>query len=123
MLMDRERILGFTVINLHLQMNRFWISDEYAPGIYRISPNAEVVQSLPIPDAITPLDKNGNLFFTSEEDPKTGRAGNQGEPYNGVSFPAILIDLVMRFRGPYDRPKNRENIRNVAICHHSRWWR
>lgn len=63
----------------------FWISDEYAPGIYRISPNAEVVQSLPIPDAITPLDKNGNLFFTSEEDPKTGRAGNQG-------FEGLTID-------------------------------
>ncbi|KAJ3567531.1 hypothetical protein NP233_g6310 [Leucocoprinus birnbaumii] len=63
----------------------FWISDEYAPGIYRISPSATVVQSLPIPSAILPLDKNGNLKFTSEDDPKTGRAGNQG-------FEGLTID-------------------------------
>ena len=77
--MDRECNHSSTTINLNSRVKRFWISDEYAPGIYRISPGAQVVQSLPIPEAITPLDKDGNLFFTSDDDPKTGRASNQGE--------------------------------------------
>ncbi|KAF5359713.1 hypothetical protein D9756_002857 [Leucocoprinus leucothites] len=63
----------------------FWISDEYAPGIYRISSTSAVVQALPIPDAIIPRDKDGNLFFTSDDDPETGRAGNQG-------FEGLTID-------------------------------
>ncbi|OBZ77982.1 hypothetical protein A0H81_01866 [Grifola frondosa] len=40
----------------------FWVSEEYGPYIYLMSPNEE----------------NGALNFTSATDPATGRAGNQG---------------------------------------------
>ncbi|KAG6807695.1 hypothetical protein H0H93_001204 [Arthromyces matolae] len=57
---------------------RFWISDEYGPYIYKYTSDGQLIQTIQPPDAILPLDKNGNLYFTSEDDPKTGRAANHG---------------------------------------------
>ncbi|KAG6807694.1 hypothetical protein H0H93_001205, partial [Arthromyces matolae] len=56
----------------------FWISDEYGPYIYKYTSDGQLIQTIQPPDAILPLDKNGNLYFTSEDDPKTGRAANHG---------------------------------------------
>ncbi|KXN82128.1 hypothetical protein AN958_03182 [Leucoagaricus sp. SymC.cos] len=63
----------------------FWISDEYAPGIYRISPSGQVVQAVDIPDAVIPRDDDGNLYFTSDDDPDSGRSANHG-------FESLTID-------------------------------
>lgn len=54
------------------------MSDEYGPYIYKFSPSGSLIQAIQPPAAILPLDKNGNVNFTSVVDPKTGRAGNQG---------------------------------------------
>ncbi|KAG6850217.1 hypothetical protein H0H93_016396 [Arthromyces matolae] len=56
----------------------FWISDEYGPYIYKYTAGGQLIQTIQPPNAILPMDKNGNLYFTSEDDPKTGRAGNAG---------------------------------------------
>ncbi|RDB14561.1 hypothetical protein Hypma_016290 [Hypsizygus marmoreus] len=56
----------------------YWISDEYGPYIYRFSADGKLIQTVQPPNAILPRDKKGALKFTSDDDPKTGRAGNQG---------------------------------------------
>ena len=56
----------------------FWISDEYGPYIYRLTPSGQLIQTIQPPQAILPLTKKGALNFTSASDPTTGRAANQG---------------------------------------------
>ncbi|KAJ3478425.1 hypothetical protein NLI96_g9767 [Meripilus lineatus] len=56
----------------------FWTSDEYGPYIYRFDSQGSLIQVIQPPAAVLPEDKKGNLNFTSETDPKTGRTGNQG---------------------------------------------
>lgn len=59
---------------------RFWVSDEYGPYIYRFSAGGDLIQTIQPVDALLPRDANGNLNFTSEANPTTGRAPNQGIP-------------------------------------------
>ncbi|KAG5336907.1 hypothetical protein C0989_011574 [Termitomyces sp. Mn162] len=67
----------------------FWVSDEYGPYIYKFSADGQLLQTIQPPAAILPMDKNGNLEFTSEDDPKTGRGGNHG-------LEGLTIDRVNR---------------------------
>ncbi|KAK0451314.1 esterase-like activity of phytase-domain-containing protein [Desarmillaria tabescens] len=62
----------------------YWVSDEYGPYIYRFSGEGQLIQTIQPPSAILPRDSNGNLNFTSESDPTTGRAANQG--FEGLTF-------------------------------------
>ncbi|CDO75851.1 hypothetical protein BN946_scf184833.g2 [Trametes cinnabarina] len=63
----------------------FWVSDEYGPYIYLMSPEGQLIETVQPPKAILPL-VNGKLNFTSETDPTTGRAGNQG--FEGLTVDA-----------------------------------
>ncbi|TBU59301.1 esterase-like activity of phytase-domain-containing protein [Dichomitus squalens] len=63
----------------------FWTSDEYGPYIYLFSEQAELIKAIQPPQAILPLVK-GELNFTSDSDPDTGRAGNQG--FEGLTVSA-----------------------------------
>ncbi|KAF9261627.1 hypothetical protein L218DRAFT_869593 [Marasmius fiardii PR-910] len=56
----------------------YWISDEYGPYIYRFSADGHLISAIQPPSAILPKDKNGNLNFTSFDNPATGRSPNQG---------------------------------------------
>lgn len=69
---------------------RFWISDEYGPYIYRFAANGSLIQTIQPPAAILPLDSSGALDFTSETDPTTGRAGNQG-----LFFIVLCLRIIM----------------------------
>ncbi|KAI0746830.1 esterase-like activity of phytase-domain-containing protein [Daedaleopsis nitida] len=55
----------------------FWMSDEYGPYIYLMSAQGQLIEAIQPPQAILPMIK-GALNFTSEDDPDTGRAANQG---------------------------------------------
>ena len=55
----------------------FWTSDEYGPYIYLFNAEGDLVQAIEPPQAIVPFI-DGKLNFTSDTDPDTGRAGNQG---------------------------------------------
>ncbi|EKM53195.1 uncharacterized protein PHACADRAFT_30229 [Phanerochaete carnosa HHB-10118-sp] len=55
----------------------FWVSDEYGPYVYRFDSNADLLQTIQPPDAIVPLS-GGDVDFTGENDPDTGRAANKG---------------------------------------------
>ena len=61
------------------------MSDEYGPYIYRFDAQGGLLQTIQPPDAIVPL-VDGELNFTSVDDPDTGRAGNQGERDLLISF-------------------------------------
>ncbi|KAF9002928.1 esterase-like activity of phytase-domain-containing protein [Cyathus striatus] len=62
----------------------FWVSDEYGPYIYRFSANGDLIQTIQPPSAVLPRTESGALNFTSDTDPATGRAGNQG--FEGLTF-------------------------------------
>ena len=66
-----------------LRRNRFWVSDEYGPYVYRFGGTGALIQTIQPPDAIIPL-VDGDLDFTSDDDPDTGRGGN-----NGTQVPQI----------------------------------
>ncbi|KAJ7169277.1 esterase-like activity of phytase-domain-containing protein [Mycena crocata] len=56
----------------------YWSSDEYGPYVYLFSADGHLIQTIQPPAAILPMDSKGNLDFTSEDDPDTGRGANQG---------------------------------------------
>ncbi|KAL0581259.1 hypothetical protein V5O48_000742 [Marasmius crinis-equi] len=56
----------------------YWISDEYGPYIYHFTADGHLISTIQPPAAILPKDSDGNLNFTSEENPTTGRTPNQG---------------------------------------------
>ncbi|KAL1943968.1 hypothetical protein VTO73DRAFT_3786 [Trametes versicolor] len=55
----------------------FWVSEEYGPYIYLMSAEGQLIETISPPEAILPFI-DGALNFTSDADPDTGRAGNQG---------------------------------------------
>ncbi|KAJ8494303.1 hypothetical protein ONZ45_g13284 [Pleurotus djamor] len=73
----------------------YWVSDEYGPYIYRFSATGSLIQTIQPPAAILPHDSQGNLNFTADSDPATGRTSNQGfegltlDPATGTLY-AIL---------------------------------
>ncbi|KAJ7225069.1 esterase-like activity of phytase-domain-containing protein [Mycena haematopus] len=56
----------------------YWTSDEYGPYIYRFTADGHLIQTIQPPAAILPFDSEGNLNFTANVDPATGRGANQG---------------------------------------------
>ncbi|KAF7341254.1 Phytase-like domain-containing protein [Mycena venus] len=56
----------------------YWTSDEYGPYIYLFSADGHLIQTIQPPQAILPFDSKGNLNFTANVDPATGRGANQG---------------------------------------------
>ncbi|KAJ7766026.1 esterase-like activity of phytase-domain-containing protein [Mycena metata] len=56
----------------------YWTSDEYGPYIYLFSAGGQLIQTIKPPAAILPMDSKGNLNFTANVDPATGRGANQG---------------------------------------------
>ncbi|KAK0493541.1 esterase-like activity of phytase-domain-containing protein [Armillaria luteobubalina] len=93
-LADPEMPVPITIPNLSVDAEgiianpdgTYWVSDEYGPYIYRFSGDGQLIQTIQPPSAILPRDAEGNLNFTSDSDPTTGRAGNQG-------FEGLTLDV------------------------------
>lgn len=60
-----------------ISFRSFWVSDEYGPYIYRFAANGDLIQTIQPPDAIIPIT-DGDVDFTGDDDPDTGRSSNQG---------------------------------------------
>ncbi|KAJ7863981.1 esterase-like activity of phytase-domain-containing protein [Mycena olivaceomarginata] len=69
----------------------YWTSDEYGPYIYLFTADGKLVQTIQPPAAILPFDKKGNLNFTANVDPATGRGANQG--FEGLTLDPITNTL------------------------------
>lgn len=80
--------------------NRYWVSDEYGPYIYLFSADGHIIQTIQPPAAILPFTSSGVLNFTSETDPATGRAGNQGTCLRlYLKFVVFMCTLYTGFEG------------------------
>ncbi|KAF8073549.1 hypothetical protein FPV67DRAFT_1446478 [Lyophyllum atratum] len=88
---------------------RFWISDEYGPYIYRYSADGKLIQTIQPPNAFLPRDSSGALQFTSDTDPKTGRAGNKG-------FEGLTIDRTNNIFGRWVVPLPLSSKGNTLGC-------
>ena len=67
------------------------MSDEYGPYIYLMSAEGALIKAIQPPEAILPMVK-GKINFTTEDDPDTGRAGNQGLRLSSSCLPCILLN-------------------------------
>jgi len=63
----------------------FWASDEYVPGIYKLSSDGTVIAYITPPEAVLPRI-NGTYNFTSSTDPSSGRSPNAGFEGMAVSW-------------------------------------
>ncbi|KAI0266403.1 esterase-like activity of phytase-domain-containing protein [Gloeopeniophorella convolvens] len=93
----------------------FWVSDEYGPYIYRFDASGKLVQSIEPPQAIVPLDDDGNLDFTSDDDPDTGRAGNQGFEGLTVSADGKTLYALLQSATIQDGGNKKSNARNTRL--------
>ncbi|KAJ6500963.1 esterase-like activity of phytase-domain-containing protein [Mycena sanguinolenta] len=69
----------------------YWLSDEYGPYIYLFTADGHIIQTIQPPAAILPMDSKGNLNFTANVDPATGRAANQG--FEGLTLDPLTSTL------------------------------
>jgi len=60
----------------------FWVSDEYAPGIYHFGPDGALLGAIQPPQAFVPL-RNGVENFSSANPPKGGAAPKPKDPEIG----------------------------------------
>lgn len=84
----------------------FFISDEYAPGIYRFSAEGKLLGATRPPDAFTPM-RNGKVNFSSNnpgpnapapkpKNPESGRGNNQGLEGMALSPDAKTLTVVLQ---------------------------
>ncbi|KAI0047867.1 hypothetical protein FA95DRAFT_1588967 [Auriscalpium vulgare] len=93
----------------------FWVSDEYGPYIYRFTAEGDLLQTIQPPEAILPMDDDGNLDFTSEEDPDTGRAGNQGFEGLTVSTDGSTLYALLQSATIQDGGNKKSNARYTRL--------
>ncbi|KAG8956579.1 hypothetical protein FRC04_000057 [Tulasnella sp. 424] len=72
-------------------------SDEYGPYIYRFLPGGHLAYVIKPPKAVIPYIA-GAISFTSEVNPDSGRAANQGMVYD-LRLPPAMADLCKGFEG------------------------
>ncbi|KAI0339337.1 hypothetical protein BDW22DRAFT_1409186 [Trametopsis cervina] len=92
----------------------FWISDEYGPYIYLFSANGSLIQTIQPPDAIIPIT-DGDIDFTSEDDPDTGRAGNQGFEGLTVDRSTNTLWVLLQSATIQDGGNKKKNARNTRL--------
>ena len=102
---------------------RFWVSDEYGPYVYRFDGTGALIQAIQPPDAIIPLN-SGDPDFTSEDDPDTGRSGNQGKWHpTGADFSSVMNTDTHRLRESHCRRVHNYTLDHASIRTYSRWRR
>ncbi len=62
----------------YLPDGAFYVSDEYAAGIYLFDATGRQIGAIQAPPALLPMHEEGQLDFTAERAPDTGRRNNQG---------------------------------------------
>ena len=114
-----QRLHGFEIKSRY----SFWISDEYGPYIYRFSQTGQLIQTIQPVNAVLPKDSSGALDFTSESDPATGRATNQGNFFIILTSSKLNISTMKRIRRSHNRREYPNPVCDASIFHDSRRWR
>lgn len=73
----------------------FWVSDEYTPGIYKLTSDGTVIAYITPPEAVLPRI-NGKYNFTSTTDPDSGRSPNAGFEGMAVSWDGNSLFAVLQ---------------------------
>ncbi|EPQ32000.1 uncharacterized protein PFL1_00198 [Pseudozyma flocculosa PF-1] len=73
----------------------FWVSDEYGPYIYKLAADGTLLAYIPPPAAAVPRI-GGQVNFTAETDPDTGRAANQGLEGLSISFDGNTLYSILQ---------------------------
>lgn len=73
----------------------FWVSDEYTPGIYKLSSDGTIIAYITPPDAVLPRI-DGMYNFTSESAPGSGRSPNAGFEGMAVSWDGNHLFAVLQ---------------------------
>ncbi|CDS82296.1 uncharacterized protein SPSC_03115 [Sporisorium scitamineum] len=73
----------------------FWVSDEYAPGIYKVASDGTIIAYITPPEAVLPCI-NGKYNFTSKSTPDSGRSPNAGFEGMAVSWDGNRLFAVLQ---------------------------
>nr|AGU12241.1 Esterase-like activity of phytase [uncultured organism] len=99
----------------YLPDGAFYVSDEYAAGIYLFDRTGRQIGAIPAPPALLPM-RNGQLDFTAESAPAIGRRNNQGLEAlavtpDGKRLVAILQSATMQdTAGPNAATRNNTRV-------------
>ncbi|KAF7325259.1 Phytase-like domain-containing protein [Mycena venus] len=77
----------------------YWTSDEYGPYIYLFSADGHLIQTIQPPQAILPFDSKGNLNFTANVDPATGRGAKPSQASQSPSSGNGVVPLPLSSSG------------------------
>jgi len=92
----------------------FYVSDEYAAGIYLFDKTAKLVGAIQTVPALLPM-KAGKLDFGAEKAPATGRRNNQGLEALTVSPDGKRLIAVLQSAAMQDQSSNNATRNNTRV--------
>lgn len=98
----------------YLPDGSFYVSDEYAAGIYRFDKTGKLVGAIQTVPALMPM-KNGKLDFSAEKAPTTGRRNNQGLEALTISPDGKRLIAVLQSAAMQDQSSNNATRNNTRV--------
>lgn len=92
----------------------FYVSDEYAAGIYLFDRTAKLVGAIQTVPALLPM-KKGQLDFGAEKPPTTGRRNNQGLEALTISPDGKRLIAVLQSAAMQDQSSNNATRNNTRV--------
>jgi hypothetical protein len=98
----------------YLPDGSFYVSDEYAAGIYLFDKAGKLIGAIQTVPALTPI-KNGKLDFGAEKAPNTGRRNNQGLEALALSPDGKRLIAVLQSATMQDSTSNAATRNNTRV--------
>ena len=98
----------------YLPDGSFYVSDEYAAGIYYFDKSAKLVGAIQTVPALLPM-KKGQLDFGAEKAPTTGRRNNQGLEALTISPDGTRLIGVLQSAAMQDQSSNNATRNNTRV--------
>ena len=98
----------------YLPDGSFYVSDEYAAGIYLFDKTAKLVGAIQTVPALLPM-KAGKLDFGAEKAPTTGRRNNQGLEALTISPDGKRLIAVLQSAAMQDQSSNNATRNNTRV--------
>lgn len=98
----------------YLPDGSFYVSDEYAAGIYYFDKTARLVGAIQTVPALLPM-KKGQLDFGAEKAPTTGRRNNQGLEALTISPDGKRLIAVLQSAAMQDQSSNNATRNNTRV--------
>jgi hypothetical protein len=92
----------------------FYVSDEYAAGVYLFDKSARLVGAIQTAPALLPM-KNGKLDFGAEKTPTTGRRNNQGLEALTISPDGKRLIAVLQSAAMQDQSSDNATRNNTRV--------